>query len=73
MEIGNKILSYYGGNYFSSLVYPGSEKITNITEIIMSATTRSEGIISDRTGTFEGRYKVETLSMPDPITFTKEL
>jgi hypothetical protein len=72
MLVADKILSYYNGKYLSSLISPGSEKLTYITEVIMSVTPRPEAVISDRTGTFKGRYKTQTTPIPEPISsFTK--
>jgi hypothetical protein len=70
MEVGDQVI-YYNGK-LSSWITPNSDKLTNINEIIMGVTSRANGNIGDRTGTFSGRYKLITPAIPSiPNNFSK--
>jgi hypothetical protein len=72
-EVSNKVL-YRSENskVFAKLVDPNSADKINITEMIMSLTSKPNGQFSDRTGTFSGRYKSVISPIPDiPINFNK--
>jgi hypothetical protein len=72
MEISNKILYHHNGTLLPSIIFPGSEKYINLVELTLAITPRSRGIVSDRTKTFQGRYKLDSPPLPIiPNNFTK--
>ena len=73
MILGTQAIMY--NSVLSKLILPKDSEYnnyTNITEMLMGVTSRPDGIISDRSGTFTGKYKVKTSPIPTiPTSFNK--
>lgn len=64
-NISDQILFAYNDKDFcAELIKPGSKNYINIIEMIMSTTARPMGLLADRSGTFNGRYKTVTNEIP---------